>query len=81
MFGLATTSAVTTQAVTAQTTSSSATASVKMSQDLFARASDAEKEQFTDWAFKNRKAIKAPLKTESRVLSMLEYWYGTKLSL
>lgn len=66
---------VTTQAVTAQTTSSSATASVKMSQDLFARASDAEKEQFTDWAFKNRKAIKAPLKTESRVLSMLEYWY------
>jgi uncharacterized protein YccT (UPF0319 family) len=48
---------------------------IKMSEDLFAKASSAEKEQFTDWAFKNRKAIKAPLDGEGKILPMLEYWY------
>ncbi|PKF63079.1 hypothetical protein CW745_06575 [Psychromonas sp. psych-6C06] len=48
---------------------------VKMSQDLFAKASVAEKEQFTNWAFKNRKMITSELNGEGKILPMLEYWY------
>ncbi|WP_022942910.1 hypothetical protein [Psychromonas hadalis] len=48
---------------------------LQMSQDLFVKASDTEKEQFTDWAFKNRKSIEAPLNAEGKILPMLEYWY------
>ncbi|MCP4325964.1 MAG: DUF2057 domain-containing protein, partial [Alteromonadales bacterium] len=48
---------------------------IKMSQDLFAKASDNEKEQFTDWAFKNRKSINTALNGEGKILPMLEYWY------
>ncbi len=48
---------------------------IEMSKELFVKASDMEKEQFSDWAFKNRKAVTAELKTESKVLAMLEYWY------
>jgi len=48
---------------------------VILSQGLFAKASDAEKEQFTDWAFENRKSIKSSLGGEGKILPMLEYWY------
>ncbi|WP_028864084.1 hypothetical protein [Psychromonas aquimarina] len=48
---------------------------VQMSKDLFVKASAAEKELFSDWAFKNRKTLGAELNSESKVLSMLEYWY------
>jgi hypothetical protein len=48
---------------------------IKMSEDLFAKASDAEKEKFTDWAFENRKSIKSSLGGEGKILPMLEYWY------
>ncbi|WP_019616721.1 hypothetical protein [Psychromonas ossibalaenae] len=48
---------------------------IAMSKELFIKASAAEKEQFTDWAFKNRKTISAELKSESKIVSMLEYWY------
>ncbi|MCK5817692.1 MAG: hypothetical protein KAH18_00265 [Psychromonas sp.] len=48
---------------------------VKMSQALFIKASDHDKKQFTDWAFKNRKSIKQPLKSKDKILTMLEYWY------
>ncbi|GLS89637.1 hypothetical protein GCM10007916_07040 [Psychromonas marina] len=48
---------------------------IKMSQDLFIKASESEKEQFTDWAFENRKSIKSELNGEGKILPMLEYWY------
>ena len=57
------------------TTPKVASSPIKMSQDLFVKASETEKEQFTDWAFKNRKSIKAPLDGEGKILPMLEYWY------
>lgn len=46
-----------------------------MSQALFIKANAAEKEQYTDWAFENRKSIAAPLNGEGKILPMLEYWY------
>lgn len=45
------------------------------SQKLFNKATPAEKKQFTQWAFKNTKAVKSKLKTKSKVFSMLIYWY------
>jgi len=57
------------------TTVKKAASPLKMSQDLFAKASATEKEQFTDWAFKNRKEIKSQLVAEGKILPMLEYWY------
>ncbi|MCP5078232.1 MAG: hypothetical protein GY951_09290 [Psychromonas sp.] len=48
---------------------------LQMSQELFAKASDTEKEQFTDWAFENRKSIETPLDGKGKILPMLEYWY------
>ena len=62
--------------VTAVATQEKETASpIKMTQALFAKASTAEKERFTDWAFKNRKSIKAELNGKGRRLPMLEYWF------
>jgi uncharacterized protein YccT (UPF0319 family) len=48
---------------------------IKMSQDLFSKASASEKDQFTNWAFENRKSIKSELNGEGKILPMLEYWY------
>ena len=63
-------------AATAVVMQSKETASpLKMTQDLFVKASDAEKEQFTDWAFKNRKSIKTELNGKGKILPMLEYWF------
>ncbi len=47
----------------------------KMIETLYVKASSVEKEQFTDWAFKNRKSIETPLNGEGKILPMLEYWY------
>lgn len=49
--------------------------SIKMTQSLFAKASATEKEQFSDWAFKNRKSITEPLIAEGKILPMMEYWF------
>ncbi|MUJ30022.1 DUF2057 domain-containing protein, partial [Aliivibrio fischeri] len=35
----------------------------------------AEQEQFTEWAFANRKSISTQLKSDSKSVEMLSYWY------
>lgn len=49
---------------------------VATTQSLYLKATDAEKSKFSDWAFKNRDAIKTKLNGEGKVLPMLEYWFG-----
>lgn len=51
------------------------TDAIKMTQNLFAKATTTEKEQFSDWAFKNRKSISTSLTAEGKILPMLEYWF------
>lgn len=48
---------------------------VSMSQDLYAKASDTEKMQYSDWAFANRKSITTPLTGEGKILPMLAEWF------
>lgn len=48
---------------------------IEMTQRLFVNASDVEKTHFTDWAFKNRKSFSSALNSDSKTLTMLEYWY------
>ncbi|MDD9197583.1 hypothetical protein PVK62_17330, partial [Aliivibrio sp. S3MY1] len=48
---------------------------VEMSQYWFDEATAVEQEQFTEWAFANRKAVKSKLATSSKSLEMLSYWY------
>ncbi|MCW8332660.1 DUF2057 family protein [Vibrio sp. SCSIO 43135] len=42
----------------------------------YQEASDAEKQQFTDWAFQNRKGDVAKLSTDSQSAQMMSYWFG-----
>ncbi|WP_415227243.1 hypothetical protein [Psychromonas sp.] len=46
-----------------------------ISQGLFVKATNSEKEIFTEWAFKNRKEATIKLDSESQVLTMLAYWF------
>ncbi len=49
--------------------------SIAKSKKLFSKATSAEKEQFIDWALKNRKNSVSSLDSDSRTLEMLEYWF------
>ena len=44
-------------------------------QQLFIKATPIEKEQFTYWAFSNRKRITTSINSDRRILLMLEYWF------
>ena len=46
-----------------------------ISQGLFVKATQNEKEIFTEWAFKNRKEASAALDSKSQILTMLVYWF------
>ncbi|OCH33314.1 hypothetical protein A6E13_12955, partial [Aliivibrio fischeri] len=48
---------------------------VEMSKYWFDEATVAEQEQFTEWAFANRKSISTQLKSDSKSVEMLSYWY------
>ena len=48
---------------------------VEMTKYWFDEASPVEQEQFTEWAFANRKAVSSKLATSSKSLEMLSYWY------
>ncbi|MFA1560809.1 hypothetical protein, partial [Aliivibrio fischeri] len=48
---------------------------VEMSKYWFDEATAAEQEQFTEWAFANRKSISTQLKSDSKSVEMLSYWY------
>ncbi len=48
---------------------------VEMSKYWFDEATVAEQEQFTEWAFANRKSISTQLKSGSKSVEMLSYWY------
>ncbi len=48
---------------------------VEMTKYWFDDATTVEKEQFTEWAFANRKAVSNKLATSSKSLEMLSYWY------
>ena len=48
---------------------------VEMTKYWFGDATDLEQEQFTEWAFANRKLINSELTTSSKSLEMLSYWY------
>ncbi|WP_063663353.1 hypothetical protein [Aliivibrio fischeri] len=49
---------------------------VEMSKYWFDEATVAEQEQFTEWAFINRKEINTELVSSSKELEMLTYWYS-----
>lgn len=42
----------------------------------FLQATQPEKTEFTDWAFKNRKNFDVSIDSESKALQMLSYWYS-----
>lgn len=46
-----------------------------ISQGLFTKATQSEKEIFTEWAFKNRKEVGSALDSESQILTLLAYWF------
>ena len=48
---------------------------VEMTKYWFGDATALEQEQFTEWAFANRKLINSELTTSSKSLEMLSYWY------
>ncbi|MUJ24127.1 hypothetical protein, partial [Aliivibrio fischeri] len=48
---------------------------VEMSKYWFDEATVVEQEQFTEWAFANRKSISTQLKSDSKSVEMLSYWY------
>ena len=48
---------------------------VEMTKYWFDEAAVTEQEQFTEWAFANRKAVNNKLTTSSKSLEMLSYWY------
>ena len=48
---------------------------VEMTKYWFDEASPVEQEQFTEWAFANRKAVSSKLAISSKSLEMLRYWY------
>ncbi|WP_122034229.1 hypothetical protein [Aliivibrio sp. EL58] len=48
---------------------------VEMTKYWFDEATAAEQEQFTEWAFINRKSISVQLNSDSKSLEMLSYWY------
>ena len=48
---------------------------VEMTKYWFDEATSVEKEQFTEWAFANRKTVSSQLTTSSKSLEMLGYWY------
>ncbi|WP_300173707.1 hypothetical protein [uncultured Aliivibrio sp.] len=48
---------------------------VEMTKYWFGDATASEQEQFSEWAFANRKSISSPLKSESKSVEMLSYWY------
>ena len=48
---------------------------VEMAKYWFNEATAVEQEQFTEWAFANRKSISTTLNSDSKSLEMLSYWY------
>ena len=48
---------------------------VEMTKYWLDEASPVEQEQFTEWAFANRKTVNSKLTTSSKSLEMLSYWY------
>lgn len=48
---------------------------IEMTKYWFGDATALEQEQFSEWAFVNRKSISSSLKSESKSLEMLSYWY------
>ena len=48
---------------------------VEMTKYWFDETSTIEQEQFTEWAFANRKMVNNKLATSSKSLEMLSYWY------
>jgi hypothetical protein len=48
---------------------------VEMTKYWFDEAKPLEQEQFTEWAFANRKSVTTPLASDSKSLEMLSYWY------
>ncbi len=46
-----------------------------MVQYWFGEATDAEQQQFADWAFSQRSSVTDMIKTESKPVEMMAYWY------